>query len=224
MLILLYGPFACGKTYFTDNSLLPHLKNTNLPVTVVNADHTREKYWENGELVEVREKRWNSKIENKTAMWHRCMDDTSRYYVVESGRPDGEIHCAPYFKKIGGGLYVVYLSCFWRSMKDWLVQRCEDRGKEFNKEYWNRDTLTDHDIVRFQRQITNNLIPNNVPHRIFMLGKDREGYDAVEQFLFYLFNVPPYVWYNSVWKHSNTTQLDKLSDEVLPNIRRRRST
>lgn len=192
MLILLYGAMAAGKTYalgeLADDITGSHAVLGDdicfkypFPINIIHADNGRHVRWVDGKMVVDKVDGWQDKIAIKSQLLFDCMDDDTQIYIVESGRPDGEKHAAPYSLEIGGGLYVIYTVCHWRQMQDFIRRRCIKNGKQFNKEFWQKKNCTYDGSARMLKQAAEFLVPNGVPHRIFSIDADRLAFDLVKR-------------------------------------------
>lgn len=189
-----YGPHAVGKTYAFEQ-LLEWLKDKPYPVTVINGDNSRERYWRNGELIKVKEDSWKGKADEKGVEIDTCVADYKRLYVIETARFDHHRYIAKAYYDYAGGARVILLTCDWEVFRQLLVDRNTKNGTKFNAAYWDQSKLTYEGHDRYIRQAAKWLKPAGVPYEQYSISHDRHEWGVVMERIRYLIEQPLSTWY-----------------------------
>jgi len=200
-LLGIYGPHAVGKTTAMSR-LLDRLSRTpDLPVSVICADNNLERYWHGSKLREIKHKGrdvWKGKAEGKRALCRDCIADDARLYVVESVRFDTHLGIANGYMEYGGGAHVLFLVASWDTFKQFMLDRNERNGTQFNEEYWTRSKLAYEGYARYVNQASKYLKPAGVPYEVIEMDYDRCQWSDIDNRIWELLTTRfPEEWYNA---------------------------
>jgi len=148
MYIGIVGPYSTGKTTATDAILEFDLRSVaDGRVTVVNCDNCRERWVENGVIVQDKVKAWQDKVAVKHAEIVECATDPD-LYIAETAWTDHISGVGKFADEFAGytdiGFHIMnffVLTVQPATFKKFIQERCEKRNKPFRDDYWDDKRL-----------------------------------------------------------------------------------
>jgi len=196
-LLGIYGPHAIGKTQSTD-VLVDRLEGTNLPVTVVNADNKRERYWDGSRLVDVRgTKVWQGRQPEKRALLDEIVCDDTHIYVVESARFFGGLHqyIAELYVKYGGGAFFIQPICDAMLFRDNMKARSARANKAYKDDYWTMRKLAYESSKRYTNLSNKYFLPVGLPYETIEVHSDYAEWMTILDYVWSWLIRPLENWY-----------------------------
>lgn len=198
MLLGIYGPFAVGKTTFVQNNMDDFADSSRNNLTVVLGD-LNEEYWLDDDdwILRNCKPRWKGTRDEKVPWIDHMIGDRKRLWIVESARYFGGLQnpfTRSYVKHQGGLRFVVPIT-EPDAMRQFLIERCEKRNKQFRKEYWDTKRLTYECQGRYVNAIENHYITIGVKCYIKTISYDRHEWLDVARIIREICSLSPKAWY-----------------------------
>jgi GTPase SAR1 family protein len=199
-LLGLYGPFAVGKTTFIQRHMDDFADSAYGDLTVVLGD-LKQEYWLNNDHWILREDKpkWKGTREDKTPWIDHMIGDKSRLWIVESARYFGglqDVFIQSYERHSGGLRFVVPIT-EPDAMKQFLIERCEKRNKEFRKEYWDDKRLAYESQGRYINAMEKHYIPIGVKCHVKTVTYDRREWVKIARVIREICCLSPKAWYDT---------------------------
>jgi hypothetical protein len=197
-LVAVFGPHAIGKTTALERFAkeqaqdLPH-------VTVVLMDNNLELWWDGPVMKQYRysgRTHWKgSRADKLNELWP-CIEATEELVIVETARIS-HVHetIADGYKYYGGGVQAVITTCTPDTMREFLVARCESKGKMFNEKYWDHKRLVYESRGRYMNAAKKHFAMNGIPWTHITIGPERLQWTEVIHHLCSLAELPLDKWY-----------------------------
>lgn len=203
MYIGIVGPYAVGKTTFTDELVTYFLHHSvhNLSAVVVNCDNNYERYVDPalGEHVDSQRFKgrthWKGTFEDKLLDVECCVEDMDAIWVCETAWSD-HIRCAALASnKFGGGAKLVVITTQPDVYRAFLIDRCERYGKEFRADYWDAKRLVYEGSNRFLNAAKRYLEPAGVEYVTFEMDQERTVWEPIFEQIREWSRLDPDKWY-----------------------------
>ena len=202
MLLGLWGPFGCGKTFFMGQMLKemegrPEFKH----VVIVMADLSREYHLDfpPGCYVEAKGKddHWKGKQADKEPFIEEMMGDDTKLWVVESARYFSGMYgtLVRYHERYGGGVRMIIPITTGPIMETFLRARCEKRNKRYNAEYWDPKRIEYEADRRYTNPTKNVFKPVGIPFNTIYISQDRHEFAIVRELMWQAIRLPVAKWY-----------------------------